>query len=179
MPLALMSLQPMNSVKRSPQVTSIPRIYQMVLLLLWTEEKDFSYNDKHAITCVVLFLFGVSIHWSTKTQPAYVVHSTDSNVYTLYLVTKRVQFIGPILQTLAFKYPMAKLRSTRTFNLQLTLINQTTSQSGLIIFLSLIIMSKYQYGLLTNYPVKLNTIIHPECIFNIRSIIPLLDCHQS
>ena len=51
------------------------------------------HNYKRAISCVVLFLFVVAIHWSAKTQPASAAHLLYSDSHTLYLSTKMVHWI--------------------------------------------------------------------------------------
>ena len=56
-------------------------------------------NEKRAVACGILFLFGVAVHCSDKTQPASSDHSTDYEVRTFYLDTKMVQFLQHI-----FKY---------------------------------------------------------------------------
>ena len=79
-------------------------------------------NDKRAIACIILFIFDIAVHWSTKTKPVSAARSTDSKVRNLYLATKMVQWLRPILQIFDSNSPMLQLPSIRIFNLQLILL---------------------------------------------------------
>ena len=35
-------------------------------------------NEKIAISCVIICIFGVAVNWSYKTQPEYAAHSIES-----------------------------------------------------------------------------------------------------
>ena len=73
-----------------------------VLVDFSDEGEGRSPNDKCAISCVILCIFGVAVHWSAKTQPDSSYHSADSEVCTFYLATKMVQWFRPILKKLGF-----------------------------------------------------------------------------
>ena len=74
---------------------------------------------------------------------------------------------------------MLQLPSKSKINLQLKLLNQTISQAGLRILLSLLILSIDKYDILTIDPVKLKTTIHKVDIDTKSSNGPLLKRHNS
>ena len=61
-PLALTELQPMTSVKGSPQATSPPIIHQMALLIFAYGGECLTPNTKCTISCLIFCLFKIDVH---------------------------------------------------------------------------------------------------------------------
>ena len=40
------------------------------------DREGHTVNNKYEITCIILLLFGFTVHWSAKYQPASDTHST-------------------------------------------------------------------------------------------------------
>ena len=78
-------------------------------------------NDKRVIVCITLCIYVVAFHWSSKTQPDYKFHRTDSEVYTFYLSTKMVQWIRNTLYSIGFQVSDAPTPIYDRVNLQLIL----------------------------------------------------------
>ena len=97
----------MTYIKRSPPATSTLKYISNGLVYFSHGQEVCAPNDKISIYCIILCLFGVSIHWSAKNQPSSAAHSKDSEVSTFYLSTKMVQWIRPILQNLGFQVSYA------------------------------------------------------------------------
>ena len=98
-----MALPSMTFINRFPQATSTPKIYPMTSFLLHMMEKAMSPTKNVLYPASSSAFFGIAVHWSAKTQPAFVAHSTDSQVRTFYLAKEKVQWLRPILQNLGFQ----------------------------------------------------------------------------
>ena len=141
--------------------------------------EDRASNDKSVIACVILCIFGVSIHCSAKTQPASAAHSTDSEVRTFYLATKMVQWLQPIQQNLDFQVSYAPTPIYRYSQPTIGIMkaNHLTIQVKNIDVPIHIVHEKYY--LLAIDPVKLKPTIQPEDIGTKSSNGPLLERHYS
>ena len=100
--LFLLALQLTNSVKRFSQTIHSHNIPNGLVVFAYGGE-GCAFNEKRTISCVVLCIFRISIHWLAKTQPASASHSKDSEVLTLYLSTKMFEWLCPTLQNLGFQ----------------------------------------------------------------------------